>query len=119
MTAAERADQRMDALTVANAIRSANATLKRDIYALPRHEGSEKVAVLLEAPSGPVASMPIGRLLMCINGIGEQGMTRHLRAAGVFSTTKRVSALTPRQRQTLAHTLRHRDLVFPCWGGLS
>lgn len=113
MTTAEREQQRTDALALANYVRIANANLRRELAFLSHRDGCERVAALLLEPSGPVLSFPIGRLLTCIDRIGESGMTRYLRAADIFSTTKRVSALTQRQREALARVLRDRHSVFP------
>lgn len=107
MTAAQL-DQKMGALALANEIRMSNARLRRDIGALSYSEGCERVADLLASPVGPVASLPIARLLKCINRVGDDGMIKFVRHAGIFSTTKRVRALTVRQRQALIWALRNR-----------
>lgn len=108
MTTAEREQQRLDALTLANKIRMDNARLRRQLAALTPHQGSVYVASLLLEPSGPIASFPIGRLLTSVNRIGERLMCQLLREAGIFSTTKRVGALSPRQRNALAELLQER-----------
>lgn len=113
MTTAEREQQRTEALELANYIRHANANLRRELEHLSHKDGCDRVACLLIDPSGPIASIPVGRLLLSIRTIGEYGMSKYLRAAGIFSPSKRVGKLTPRQRQALAHTLRNRDLLYP------
>jgi hypothetical protein len=60
-----------------------------------------------------VLAFPIGRLLTSITKVGEEGMTKFLRHAGIFSTTRRVGNLTPRQRRALAAALRDRTLIYP------
>lgn len=106
----------MDALVVANGVRVSNARLAREITDLDRDHGEQQVAQLLDNPEGAVGAFPIGRLLMCIRDVGEERMSCYLRHAGIFSTTKRVRALTARQRHALAAALRDRTLVFPwCW----
>lgn len=105
-------EQCMNALELANKIRTANADLRREITELPHDQGCAKVADLLTNPSGPVASFQIGRLLKCIDWIGDTGMIRYLRYAGIITATKRVGALTPRQRKCLTEALVDHELLW-------
>lgn len=113
MTTAEREQQRTDALVRANEVRIANAALRRELSGMSHEQGCRRVAELLEDPTGPVLTFPVGRLLTSITRVGEDGMVRYLRTAEIFSTTKRVGALTVRQRTRLAVLLENRRLLFP------
>ena len=113
MTVAEREQQCMEALAVANAIRMSNARLRREIAALDYEAGAAKVIAVLDEPSGPVGSIKVGMLLRCIHGVGELKMAQLLRHAGIFSVTRRVGTLTPRQRRALAQVLREPYLIWP------
>lgn len=115
MTTAEREQQRDNALILANQVRMSNAQLRAELAALTRAAGCQRVAQMMLEPSGPVLSFPVGRLLTSIDHIGEQSMIRYLRYADIFSATKRVGALTTRQRRKLADALQHRDRVHGGW----
>jgi hypothetical protein len=103
----------MAALAVANAVRSANAQTCRYLGAMRHAEGLRYVAKLLRDDdlSGPLASMPIGRLLYAIRGMGEGKAESTLRLAQVFQSHRPLRRLTMRQRGILAESLERRARI--------
>jgi len=87
---------RLEALTVANAVRRARAELKRDIAA-----GMTSAADVLLDPPAIAARWPVGDLLISQPGWGPVRCKRFL-VAEQINEAKRVGELTLRQRQLLA-----------------
>jgi hypothetical protein len=96
----------MAALGIANEVRLTNATTLRAIKATPFVDGCGMVAAILLDPDEHQAAIPVGRLLLSIRRMGESRLARLLRTAGVLMPTKRVDALTERQRDVLVVGLR-------------
>ena len=95
---------RLEALTVANAVRRARAQLKRDIAA-----GVTAAADVLLDPPGVAARLPIGALLISQPGWGPARCKRLL-AATQINEAKPIGELTLRQRTLLAGQLSELPL---------
>jgi hypothetical protein len=94
---------RLEALTVANAVRRARAQLKRDIAA-----GMTSAADVLLDPPAVAARLPVGDLLISQRGWGPVRCKRFL--AKQVNEAKPIGELTLRQRQLLALQLNQYPL---------
>jgi hypothetical protein len=94
-----RAPQRLQALERANEIRLARAELKRRIA-----RGSISAAEVILEPPCAAHSWAIGELLLSQRRWGSTRCRKFL-VRNQISETKRVGALTQRQRTLLAHQL--------------
>jgi hypothetical protein len=99
-----RERSRLDALTVANAVRRARAELKRDIAA-----GRTSAADVLLDPPAITARLPVGALLMSQPGWGPARCKRFL-APTQINEGKPIGDLTLRQRELLARQLNELSL---------
>lgn len=99
MTFTRSLDQRMEALQLANEIRTYRARLKQDVAARRRDFGS-----LLMRPPEKAQTMKVWDLMLAIPGIGRGKADRALRRARV-SPSKTLSGLTMRQRRDLLTAL--------------
>jgi len=97
--------QHLQALELANAVRYDRAAIRRRVRAAGP-DGRQLVADLLDDGDGVVASMPVLRLLMWPQRMGQKGAVRMLRQVGVVSELRLVRDLTGRQRRSLAARLR-------------
>jgi hypothetical protein len=95
---------RLEALSVANAVRRARAELKRDIAA-----GMTSAADVLRDPPAIAARLPVWALLMSQPGWGPARCKRFL-AATQINEAKPIGELTLRQRELLAVQLNERPL---------
>lgn len=100
--------QHMQALEMANSIRSSLSEVKRDVRRLPPRGGAELVADVVEHDYADraIGRMRLDYLLLCVQGMGSTKMIRCLRTAGVEYHGKRLNELTPRQRDAVALQLR-------------
>lgn len=99
----------MQALALANIVRTENAKTKRTIAGLSYLDGCTHVADLLDRhPDGPFRSMKALELLCAIHRVQEGSATPLLHGVGVYRPDRRVGELTDRQRAELALTLRVR-----------
>lgn len=98
--------QHLTALRIANHVRTANCTLKAEIAAMDRDTAIRRVIHLIDNPDGSHGGMQLGQLILAIPGFGEYKAARVLTLAGVLSTpvssTRKVRALTVRQRVSIA-----------------
>lgn len=102
--------QVMNALALANDIRSKRAAEKREIASLPMREGRAVVAALLEDTPAWLQSETIGRLLSYPRSTGRAYATRMLLYIAnphwPVGENTRIRQLTPAQRSNLAKMLR-------------
>lgn len=96
-------EQRMEALTKANDVRSRRAALKRGIRA-----GREDPRALLLDPPAYIETMKVWELLFAIPKYGRTKVNRRLAQIRV-SPSKTVGGLSDRQRRELAEMLPQRD----------
>lgn len=94
--------QRMDALHVANEVRSLRANLKRDIKS-----GRENIVEVLISPPEWTENMKIFDLLMSVPKIGRVKIDRLLRQHKI-SPSKTIGGMSDRQRNDLVYSLRRR-----------
>jgi hypothetical protein len=99
-------DQRHMALEIANRRRMSMATQRREIGAMSRLDGRDRVASLLVDPSLEIVAMPVGRLLLSIHRVGVKKVGWWLNLAEIRSADRRVGELTDRQRLSLVDILR-------------
>ena len=93
------ADQRREALALANRIRSQRALLKADL----KRGGTSLVAVLGNPP-GFLATARVAKLLLALPGYGPRKVERLLARCQV-SPRKTVAGLNERQRHALLRAL--------------
>lgn len=99
------ADQRQDALEVANEIRARLAGFKRHIASLEKHQAWHEVAsTLLDRPE-LIGEMEVHMLLLALPGFGPVRMRRVCQRLPVWPFTT-VGVLTLNQRQRLASMIR-------------
>lgn len=103
--------QPLQALELANTVRSHNHVRKQEIRNLPQREAFLVVADIVDSPHGPVGAMHIDQLLEAITRIGSDSACRLLLRAGVYMHTRRIRELTPRQRAAVAAALREKAEV--------
>ena len=102
MSAPDRSlDQRMNALQVANAIRTQRAELKRDLK-----EGRRDVISVILDPPEWVMTMHLRDLLLSVPKLGRVKVNRILTQCRI-SPSKTIGGLSERQRRELAPYL-HR-----------
>ena len=92
-------DQRIDALNVANEIRTLRAQLKRDLKA-----GRTSIATLLLDPPAWLASAKVFDMLLAVPKVGRVKAAKMLDNCRV-SPSKTFGGLTDRQREELAARL--------------
>lgn len=97
--------QCMEALGRANEIRAANALLCQEIRALPPKDGLARAAVVLRTLEGESGAMPIARLLLSVQRVGDRKAATVLRRAEITLGSKRIRDLTERQRKYIAEWL--------------
>ena len=101
-TPEERDAQARAALNYANSIRSHRARLKVELKADP----TVALAIALVAhPDALTASMRVGELIANVPGLGKAKAARLLTAAGVRSASRRLNALTDRERRAIIDDL--------------
>lgn len=100
MTTATQIEQPMEALKVANDIRSHRAQIKRDL-----HAGRQKILPLFLDPPAAIANAYVSELLRSLRGFGRTRADKTLADARV-SPTRRVANLTERERGALILRLR-------------
>lgn len=88
-------EQRLTALSTANAVRTFRGDLKKDVKA-----GKISVVKLLENPPEEIKNMKIPALLLAAPKIGQVKVNRILNRCRI-SPTKTVGGLSPRQRDAL------------------
>jgi hypothetical protein len=93
------ADQRHDALALANRIRAQRALLKAELK-----QGRVSIVVVLGDPPAYLATARIARLLMALPGYGPKKVERLLACCQV-SPRKTVAGLSERQRDELLKAL--------------
>lgn len=102
--------QQHAALRRANEIRVAQSRIRKALAALPASDGLALAADLITAEplDSAVASMPVGRLLRHVRGIGHPRSEALLSwAAGTpIKASRRIRQLTRRQRTAIAQALR-------------
>jgi hypothetical protein len=98
-------EQSLAALARADEIRLGRASLKREIAALPQHDGERRVAELLLDPPEVVVSAEVDAVLCWTRGWGSRRVRRFL-VANRVAEMKPVGSLTERQRRMLANQLR-------------
>ena len=91
--------QVLEALSLANQVRSDRAALKREIY-----RGETTVAEVLADPPAFLARMPIGELIRAQALWGPTRSRKLLRRADVRET-RRIGELTERQRGLITELL--------------
>lgn len=99
------ADQRLDALRNANAVRMTNAHTVRTVRAKDRRGGAAHAAAILRDPRGVEPAMRVGALLRAVRSIGSEKARRRLATVGVDNDRKRIGEMTARQRRVLADGL--------------
>lgn len=104
MTATAAVSQHMTALARANEIRMARATLKRDLYALPKEQSRNLAAVILLDPPWEAETMRISDLLKATRSLGPSKARMILKATGV-SEFRKLCDLTERERGVLARAV--------------
>ena len=95
--------QRSQALSQANRVRSARATLKRALGA-----GQRSAAEVISDPPWIARTMPVRQVVLSQRGWGPVRAARLLRAASV-PDSKELGSLTERQRRVLLAMLEERD----------
>lgn len=100
--------QSLQALAVANAVRMTNAGAKRELEALAPREAQRRAAEMIERLEFP--QVPVQRLLLGCRGLGPKKAKRLMVKAGIAYGGNRISALTPRQRESLCDELREGPL---------
>jgi hypothetical protein len=93
------ADQRIQALQIANEVRSRRSALKRDLKA-----GRQSAVLLIADPPAWLQSMKVLDLLTAMPRVGRVKAARVLRATAV-SPHKTVAGLSERQRGELVRAL--------------
>jgi hypothetical protein len=100
--------QHIAALAVANDVRLSIATAKREIAQYDRPTGLAHLAELITEEDPRIERARLGDLLLAVHRFGPTKMRRfinaNLRTIGA-GERKRVSDLTPRQREALHHAL--------------
>lgn len=96
--------QRLEALQVANEIRSMRASVKRHWKSLTEKEVSEYVAILVASPPDWALTWRIQNLLRQIPQWGEVAVQKRLRQLNVLPETP-LQSLTPGQRLGLVELL--------------
>lgn len=99
--------QSLEALKVANEMRSGMAEFRRSIAELPQHEGVVAVAEAIETRHDEplLGAIRIKTLLTSIDLIGDAKARKMLMLAGVLNHDKRLRDLTERQRHVLVGAL--------------
>jgi hypothetical protein len=94
--------QRMEALSQANEVRTYRAILKRDLKA-----GRVNVVDLLVEPPEMIETMKIFDLMMAVPKLGRTKVNRILSRCRI-STSKTIDGMSARQRDELVHILSRR-----------
>lgn len=106
--------QAMQALALANQIRSAGVAIRREMGALPSAESRRRAAELLRDPPDAIARMRVGYFLSGVHRLGKHRAHEFLFRAGLGLQDERrigssdhtgVRTLTDRQREALAMVL--------------
>ena len=98
--------QHMKALKWANEVRLGNAALRRELKALPRSEGQERLAEIVESTEDPIVLRArIGYLYASLERIGPNMAGRRLKTLDMKPETT-LGELSQRQRDLLAESLR-------------
>ena len=98
---ARSADQRLEALRKANAIRTERSRLKRELAA-----GRVQIVDVLARPPGFAETERVSVLLRAVPGYGTVRVSRLLTKTRV-SDSKRLAGLTERQRAELINHFQH------------
>lgn len=100
-------EQSMDALVVAQHVRTTNARTLKEVKSYDHAEGLGVVADMLRHADmdRPIGTLPVWRLLTAIRGVGELRAEEALEAADVFRMRRPLRRLTTRQRHRLAAAL--------------
>jgi hypothetical protein len=93
-------EQRSEALTRANEVRSARGQLKEELQ-----HGRGDLAPLIEDPPSFLRAARISDILRALPGYGPVKVEKLLTACRI-SPSKTVAGLTPRQRKELAQALK-------------
>jgi hypothetical protein len=104
--------QHMVALSRANHVRLTRARLHREIAALPRQEGYDRVAELLLDPPEELESLAVGTLICWVDRVGPTVMRRFLRHRWI-NELRPIGKLTYRQALELAGALRNGSWGLP------
>ena len=92
--------QRMEALKIANAVRTERATLKRDLKA-----GRIRIEELLDAPPECLQTAKVVDVMLAVPRYGRVKVAKVLQRCRI-SPSKTVAGLSERQRADLIHALR-------------
>jgi hypothetical protein len=100
--------QHLEALGYANEIRIAQAAVYRSVKALPRIEGTQRVAEMLADPDDLVGSIRLDRLLGAIHRHQHRATLRALDRAAMQHgrLDRRVRELSERERLALGRELQ-------------
>ena len=102
----EEMPQHMKALKWANEVRLGQAALRRELKVLPRIEGQERLAEIVEATEDPIVLRArIGYLYESLERIGPNMARRRLKSLDLKPETT-LGELSQRQRDLLALALR-------------
>jgi hypothetical protein len=102
--------QRERALHLANQVRISNATALRELRALPTDHGLHHAARIIETQPDHTGRLEIHALLRSIRRWGAAHVNALLRELQIHEMRK-LTSLTPRQRNLLADRLRHAATV--------
>lgn len=96
--------QARQALDYANQLRTCRASLRREIRALPQHEGCARVVDVLNDQPDELGTMRVEQLLNSIHRFGRRKVARLMILIGAH-TSRRLCDLTDRQRKVLCSAL--------------
>ena len=103
MSAPQRtADQRMEALRLAQSIRSQRARWKQQQRETPRAAGAQAAADLISDMPGWAHTMPVRDIVTSVRGIGRERARRLLTAARVGPHRATLAGIGQERRQLLA-----------------
>lgn len=108
-------EQHMDALALANAVRTTLCKLKRDLQGSTLVEAAEYMQTLLSDPerlAGVEGRLRVGHAVLAIPRMGDVTAASVLRKAGILNYNRKLAELTDRQRQALCLELRCRQALW-------
>jgi hypothetical protein len=105
--------QYMDALALANQVRTRQAKVRRRLRALSSARGVAEVARLIEREDEGTLGLTVSQALLSCRGFGPTALRCVCRHAGIVTADRKMRELTDRQRRELVHVLRSPGVLPP------